>query len=152
MKTAERLTKIPPYLFMELRKKINKAKSEGVDVISLAIGDPVEATPPSIIDELCRSARDPQNHRYPTDEEKGTTISSLRRARRPAEPPAPAPMTANTSPEGSQGEETAVPTPMTASTSPEGSQGEAAAAASAEPIWPGAEEPPAEEKAPEPGA
>ena len=56
---------------MELRKKINKAKSEGVDVISLAIGDPVEATPSSIIDELCRSARDPQNHRYPTDEEKG---------------------------------------------------------------------------------
>ena len=56
---------------MELRKKINKAKSEGVDVISLAIGDPVEATPNSIIDELCRTARDPQNHRYPTDEEKG---------------------------------------------------------------------------------
>ena len=68
MKTAERLTKIPPYLFMELRKKINKAKSEGVDVISLAIGDPVEATPDSIIDELCSTARDPLNHRYPTDE------------------------------------------------------------------------------------
>ena len=38
---------------MELRKKINKAKSDGIDVISLAIGDPVEATPDSIIDELC---------------------------------------------------------------------------------------------------
>ena len=71
MQTADRLKKIPPYLFMELRKKINQAKAEGVDVISLAIGDPVEATPTSIIDELCRSARDPQNHRYPTDEEKG---------------------------------------------------------------------------------
>jgi LL-diaminopimelate aminotransferase len=71
LKTAERLTKIPPYLFMELRKKINKAKSDGVDVISLAIGDPVEATPDSIIDELCRTARNPLNHRYPADEEKG---------------------------------------------------------------------------------
>ena len=71
MKTAGRLTKIPPYLFMELRKRINKAKSEGVDVISLAIGDPVEATPDSVIDELCSAARDPLNHRYPTDEEKG---------------------------------------------------------------------------------
>ncbi|MBN1365103.1 MAG: LL-diaminopimelate aminotransferase [Syntrophaceae bacterium] len=71
MKTAERLKKIPPYLFMELRKKINKAKADGIDVISLAIGDPVEATPDSIIDELCVTARDPLNHRYPTDEEKG---------------------------------------------------------------------------------
>ncbi|MCK9196487.1 MAG: LL-diaminopimelate aminotransferase [Syntrophales bacterium] len=71
MQIADRLTKIPPYLFMELRKKIAKARAEGVDVISLAIGDPVEATPKTIIDELCRTAYDPANHRYPTDEEKG---------------------------------------------------------------------------------
>ncbi len=71
MKTADRLTKIPPYLFMELRKKIAKAKADGMDVISLAIGDPVEATPDGIIDELARRAKDPENHRYPTDEEKG---------------------------------------------------------------------------------
>ena len=77
MQTAERLKKIPPYLFMELRKKINQAKADGVDVISLAIGDPVEATPGSIIDELCRTARYPLNHRYPTDEEKG--MLALRR-------------------------------------------------------------------------
>ncbi len=56
---------------MELRKKINKAKADGIDVISLAIGDPVEATPKSIIQELCATAHDPLNHRYPTDEEKG---------------------------------------------------------------------------------
>jgi LL-diaminopimelate aminotransferase len=68
---AERLSKIPPYLFMELRKKINKAKADGVDVISLAIGDPVEPTPNGIIEELCRTAKVPENHRYPTDEEKG---------------------------------------------------------------------------------
>ncbi|MFH2119070.1 MAG: LL-diaminopimelate aminotransferase [Pseudomonadota bacterium] len=71
LQIADRLTKIPPYLFMELRKKIAKAKADGVDVISLAIGDPVDPTPDSIIDELCRTARDPKNHRYPTDEEKG---------------------------------------------------------------------------------
>ena len=74
MQTAERLAKIPPYLFMELRKKINQAKADGVDVISLAIGDPVEATPDSIIDELCATAREPINHRYPTDEEKGMLL------------------------------------------------------------------------------
>jgi LL-diaminopimelate aminotransferase len=56
---------------MELRKKIARAKADGMDVISLAIGDPVEATPDGIIDELARRANDPENHRYPTDEEKG---------------------------------------------------------------------------------
>ncbi len=71
MQIAERLTKIPPYLFMELRKKIAKAKSDGIDVISLAIGDPVEPTPDAIIEELCVTSKDPENHRYPTDEEKG---------------------------------------------------------------------------------
>lgn len=71
MQIAERLTKIPPYLFMELRKKIAKARAEGVDVISLAIGDPVEPTPEGIIEELYLQAKNPENHRYPTDEEKG---------------------------------------------------------------------------------
>ena len=71
MQIADRLSKIPPYLFMELRKKINKAKADGVDVISLAIGDPVEPTPKGVIEELCRTAKVPENHRYPTDEEKG---------------------------------------------------------------------------------
>lgn len=71
MRTADRLQKIPPYLFMELRNKIAKARAAGIDVISLAIGDPVEPTPAPVIDELARAARDPANHRYPTDEEKG---------------------------------------------------------------------------------
>ncbi len=77
LRKATRLDKIPPYLFMELRNKINKAKAAGVDVISLAIGDPVESTPGPIIEELCRAAHDPANHRYPTDEEKG--MAALRR-------------------------------------------------------------------------
>jgi LL-diaminopimelate aminotransferase len=56
---------------MELRQKIGKAKAAGIDVISLAIGDPVEPTPPEVIHELARAAHDPANHQYPTDEEKG---------------------------------------------------------------------------------
>lgn len=56
---------------MELRRKIARAKADGIDVISLAIGDPVEPTPGGIVRELCARARDPENHRYPTDEEKG---------------------------------------------------------------------------------
>jgi len=71
MKTAQRLARIEPYLFMKLRKKIADARKAGIDVISLAIGDPVEPTPKAVVDELCRAAADPANHRYPTDEEKG---------------------------------------------------------------------------------
>ncbi len=71
MRTADRLSRIEPYLFVTLRQKINAARDKGVDVISLAIGDPVEPTGQAIIDELCRTARDSSNHRYPTDEEKG---------------------------------------------------------------------------------
>lgn len=56
---------------MTLRNKINAARAAGIDVISLAIGDPVEATPPSVIEALARAARDKANHRYPTDEEWG---------------------------------------------------------------------------------
>ena len=71
MQIANRLNRIPPYLFIELRNKINQAIADGIDVISLGIGDPVEPTPQPVIDELCRTAADPVNHRYPTDEEKG---------------------------------------------------------------------------------
>ncbi len=71
MQTADRLRNIPPYLFVTLRNKIAKARAEGVDVISLGVGDPVDPTPRSVIDELCRQAQDPINHQYPIDEEKG---------------------------------------------------------------------------------
>ncbi len=71
MQLAERLSKIPPYLFMELRQKIGKARAAGVDVISLGVGDPVEPTPDGVIEELGRQARNPANHQYPPDEEKG---------------------------------------------------------------------------------
>jgi len=71
MQTADRLTKIPPYLFMTLRNKINDARKRGVDVISLAIGDPVDPTPERVVEALAKAARDPENHRYPTDEEWG---------------------------------------------------------------------------------
>ena len=71
MHTADRLKKVPPYLFMTLRNKINDARKRGVDVISLAIGDPVDPTPDRVVEALAEAARDPENHRYPTDEEWG---------------------------------------------------------------------------------
>lgn len=67
---ADRLQKLPPYLFAALRKKIADKKAEGVDVITLGIGDPDCPTPDPIIDELCRAVRDEADgdrHRYGCD-------------------------------------------------------------------------------------
>ena len=68
MKLADRLGENVPYLAMQLRKKINAAKAKGIDVISLAVGDPFEPTPEPVIEELIRQARRPENHHYPDDE------------------------------------------------------------------------------------
>jgi LL-diaminopimelate aminotransferase len=68
---ADRLKGLPPYLFVQLREKIRQAEANGVDLISLAIGDPVEPTPAYIVESLRAAALDPANHQYPTDEHKG---------------------------------------------------------------------------------
>jgi LL-diaminopimelate aminotransferase len=68
---ADRLGKLPPYLFVTIRNKIREARERGVDVISLGVGDPDQPTPPHVIQALQEAAEDPANHVYPTDEEKG---------------------------------------------------------------------------------
>ncbi len=63
---SEKLNKLPPYLFAELdRLKVEKIR-EGIEVIDFGVGDPDLPTPQHIIDELCRSARKPENHKYPS--------------------------------------------------------------------------------------
>ena len=61
---ASRLSKIPPYLFAEIDRKVQEKKRAGVDVISLGIGDPDLPTPQRIIHVLQEAAADPANHRY----------------------------------------------------------------------------------------
>lgn len=68
MKLAQRVENLPPYLFVQISKKIAEKRARGEDVISLAIGDPDMPTPPHIIERLCQAARDPANHRYPESE------------------------------------------------------------------------------------
>jgi LL-diaminopimelate aminotransferase len=65
MRLSQRLDKLPPYLFVEINRKIAEKKARGEDIISFAIGDPDMPTPQHIIEELCRAARDVANHRYP---------------------------------------------------------------------------------------
>jgi len=67
MKTSERLDRLPPYMFAELRRKIDEKEAAGVDVISLGIGDPDTPTPGLVIDALAEAGRDPGTHQYPSN-------------------------------------------------------------------------------------
>ena len=65
MRIAKRVENLPPYLFVEITRKIAEKKARGEEVISFAIGDPDIPTPSHIIDRLCQEAQEPANHRYP---------------------------------------------------------------------------------------
>ena len=68
MRFADRIEKLPPYLFAQISKKVAAKKAQGIDVVSFGIGDPDLPTPAPIIDALCEAAHDPANHRYPETE------------------------------------------------------------------------------------
>jgi LL-diaminopimelate aminotransferase len=61
---AERIKRLPPYLFAELEKLTREKKICGIDLISLSIGDPDLPPPPFIIESLKKEAGDLKNHNY----------------------------------------------------------------------------------------
>ncbi len=62
---ADRLKKLPPYLFEEIDKAKNKAIEEGRPIINLGVGDPDTPTPDFIIKKLNEASKDPSTHNYP---------------------------------------------------------------------------------------
>jgi LL-diaminopimelate aminotransferase len=67
VKPSRRLDRIPPYLFAELERKIAAKKAEGVDVISLGIGDPDRPTPALVVEAMAEAITEPETHRYPSN-------------------------------------------------------------------------------------
>lgn len=65
MELSRRLQQLPPYHFAAYARKIAEKRAEGVDVISLSMGDPDLPTPPEVLDALDAAARQPINQRYP---------------------------------------------------------------------------------------
>ncbi len=65
MRMSRRVENLPPYLFVEISKKIAEKKAKGEDIVNFSIGDPDIPTPAHIIERLCQAAKDPANHRYP---------------------------------------------------------------------------------------
>lgn len=57
---------LPPYLFARIEQKVAEAKAQGIDIISLGIGDPDLPTPKHIIDRMAQSIYDAANHQYPS--------------------------------------------------------------------------------------
>jgi LL-diaminopimelate aminotransferase len=67
VKPSTRLDLIPPYLFAELERKIADKRAQGIDVISLGIGDPDRPTPAIIVDAMQEAVTEPETHRYPSN-------------------------------------------------------------------------------------
>lgn len=65
MRTAECLNHMAPYLFAQIDAKRDALKEQGIDVISLGIGDPDMPTPDHIVDAMVEAVRKPENHQYP---------------------------------------------------------------------------------------
>ena len=61
---AARMGRIPPYLFAEMDRRVQAKREAGVDVLSLALGDPDLPTPDRIVRRLQEAAADPANHKY----------------------------------------------------------------------------------------
>src|SRR3954466_2689626 len=66
MRPSRRLERIPPYLFAQLERKIAEKKAQGIDVISLGIGDPDTPTPQFVVNALRPAAAEPGTPQYPS--------------------------------------------------------------------------------------
>ena len=67
MRHAKRLDLVPPYLFADLERKIDEKRRQGIDVISLGIGDPDLPTPDRIVEEMQRQVGRAETHGYPSN-------------------------------------------------------------------------------------
>src|SRR5579862_9518385 len=67
MRHSERLERIPPYLFAQLERKIAEKRAAGIDVITLAIGDPDMPTFRPIVEAAQRAIANPTTHTYPSN-------------------------------------------------------------------------------------
>ncbi len=61
---AERLQKLPPYLFVRIEQMVEKKRAEGLDIIDFGIGDPDLPTPEPIVKSLQEEVAKCENQKY----------------------------------------------------------------------------------------
>lgn len=69
MQEANRMKRLPLYLFTILDHLKEEAKQKGIDVVDLGMGNPDQPTPKHVVEELCKQAKLPENHGYPRPNE-----------------------------------------------------------------------------------
>src|SRR5215813_4519282 len=61
---ADRVKRLPPYLFGKINALKYAKRRAGIDVIDLGMGNPTDVPDEQIIAKLCEAARDERSHRY----------------------------------------------------------------------------------------
>jgi alanine-synthesizing transaminase len=61
---ADRVKRLPPYLFGKINSLKYSKRRAGADVIDLGMGNPTDVPETGVIEKLCEAARDIRNHRY----------------------------------------------------------------------------------------
>lgn len=64
IEVAERVRRLPPYLFAEINKLMYEKRRAGADVIDLGMGNPTDPPQDLVIEKLVEAAHDPKNHGY----------------------------------------------------------------------------------------
>ena len=64
IEVADRVKRLPPYLFARINKLMYEKRRGGADVIDLGMGNPSDPPQDVVIEKLAEAARDPKNHGY----------------------------------------------------------------------------------------
>jgi len=72
---ANRVLRLPPYMFGRINQLLYEKRRAGHDVIDLGMGNPSDPPATQVIDKLSEAAQDPRNHGY----SKSNGIVNLRR-------------------------------------------------------------------------
>jgi len=72
---ADRVNRLPPYLFGRINNLLYQKRRAGHDVIDMGMGNPSDPPQPIVVEKLIEAAQDPDNHGY----SKSNGILNLRR-------------------------------------------------------------------------
>ncbi len=61
---AQRVKRLPPYLFGRLNALKLEKRRQDIDIIDLGMGNPMDGAPQKVVEKLCEAAKDVRNHRY----------------------------------------------------------------------------------------
>src|SRR6516225_8306717 len=61
---ADRVKRLPPYLFGKINALKQEKRRAGIDVIDLGMGNPTDVPDQQVIEKMCEAVRDERNHRY----------------------------------------------------------------------------------------